>query len=244
MNEKSVKSELLGIDIPVAEFENQVYIIQHRTISQVLADYPRILIKTEPQLITEARCVYWCLAEDKETGAHYESIGESCPRTLTNDISKNYRATMAYHRAVDRAVIGLLKVQGLEGLKEYYSSFELEQPAENEYPKKIPEFSENGFSAPPEVENVNPHGNQATAAQNGRSNNTYPEIQSGSTSELTDDTVILIGSCRNRRYGDVKDTEKFKEFLNWIAHSEMDYPDVSRKEQIKMFKKLAEETVS
>ncbi len=232
MNEKSVKSELLGIDIPVTEFENQVYIIQHRTIGQVLADYPRIHIKTEPQLITEARCVYWCLAEDAQTGAHYESIGESCPRTLTNDISKNYRATMAYHRAVDRAVIGLLKVRGLEGLKEYYSSFELEQPAENEYPEKITEFSEDGFCEPPEAENANPHNNQAIVALN------------GNTSELTDDTVILIGSCRNRRYGDVKDTEKFKEFLNWIANSEMDYPDAARKEQIKMFKKLATETFS
>ena len=243
MNEKSVRSELLGCDIPVTEFENQVYIIQHRTISQVLADYPRIRIKTEPQLITEARCVYWCLAEDTETGAHYESIGESCPRTLTNDISKNYRATMAYHRAVDRAVIGLLKVRGLEGLKEYYSSFELEQPAENEYPEKITEFSESGFSEPPEAENTNPHGNQA-AAQNGYSNNDYPNTNNGNTSEFTDDTVILIGSCRNRRYGEVKETEKFKEFLKWIANSEMDYPDAARKEQIKMFKKLAIETFS
>ena len=42
-------------------------------------------------------------------------------------------------------------------------------------------------------------------------------------SVLNDDEVILMGNCRNKRYGDVKNTPEFASFLNWAKSSTVSY---------------------
>lgn len=56
-----------------------------------------------------------------------------------------------------------------------------------------------------------------------------------------DDEVLLLGNCRGKKFGDVKDTEVFKSFLNWVKTSNTNYADAAQKEQFARLKKLSQE---
>lgn len=60
-----------------------------------------------------------------------------------------------------------------------------------------------------------------------------------SASAIADDEVILLGNCRGKRYGDVKDSDTFKSFLRWVACSKNVYTDEKIAEQFRRFKTLA-----
>ena len=62
---------------------------------------------------------------------------------------------------------------------------------------------------------------------------------SGTAGAMTDDTVILIGNCRNKKYGDVKGTAAFNSFLNWMRTSSTKYDNPEQQAQFDYFKKLA-----
>lgn len=55
---------------------------------------------------------------------------------------------------------------------------------------------------------------------------------------ISDDTVVLIGNCRGKRYGDVKDSDQFKSFLKWAKASTTSYPDADKQAQYEIFKKM------
>ena len=59
------------------------------------------------------------------------------------------------------------------------------------------------------------------------------------TEGFSDDEVILIGNCRGKKYGEVKDTSTFKSFLTWAASSAISYPEPEKENQFKRFKALA-----
>lgn len=57
--------------------------------------------------------------------------------------------------------------------------------------------------------------------------------------EINDNEVILLGNCRGKRYGEVKDTQLFKCFLHWAKNATPKYPDKAIEEQFLKFKNLA-----
>lgn len=59
---------------------------------------------------------------------------------------------------------------------------------------------------------------------------------------LLEDEIILIGNCRKKRYGDVKNTVEWEKFLEWIKGSNTSYPD-SRQQQYERIKRMALKTV-
>ena len=62
------------------------------------------------------------------------------------------------------------------------------------------------------------------------------------SSGIADDEVILIGNCRGKKYGEVKETTVFKSFLAWVKTSNCSYPDEKRRSQALRLKELAMKT--
>ncbi len=58
--------------------------------------------------------------------------------------------------------------------------------------------------------------------------------------KLSDDTVILIGNCRGKKFGDAKTTEAFKSFLKWVKTAAPSYDDAAKNAQLRAFKSMAE----
>lgn len=56
---------------------------------------------------------------------------------------------------------------------------------------------------------------------------------------LADDEIILMGNCRKQKYGDVKDTKTFLNFLNWAKKAPNTY-DGEARNQFERIKQLAE----
>ena len=59
------------------------------------------------------------------------------------------------------------------------------------------------------------------------------------SSGISDDEIILIGNCKGKKYGDVKDTPVFKSFLTWIKTSNCSYSDEPRRNQALRLKEIA-----
>ena len=55
---------------------------------------------------------------------------------------------------------------------------------------------------------------------------------------FSNDEVILIGNCRGKKIGEVRGTEKFKSFLEWIKASKTKYDNSEAQAQYMRFKKL------
>lgn len=56
---------------------------------------------------------------------------------------------------------------------------------------------------------------------------------------IADDEIILMGNCRGKKYGDVKDTPMFKSFLNWAKNSNSSYKDPAQVAQMEKFKAMS-----
>lgn len=59
---------------------------------------------------------------------------------------------------------------------------------------------------------------------------------------IRDDEVILIGNCKGKKYGDVKDTPTFKSFLKWTRTATTSYQNPDCADQLARFKMLAEKS--
>ena len=60
---------------------------------------------------------------------------------------------------------------------------------------------------------------------------------------ITDETIIQIGNCRNKTYGEVKGTAQFKSFLRWMRTSTTKYDSPEQQRQFDLFKEMAKEAV-
>lgn len=56
---------------------------------------------------------------------------------------------------------------------------------------------------------------------------------------FADDEIILIGNCKGKSYGEVKETEIFKSFLAWTKKTTTSYPEAKKADQLRRFKMLA-----
>lgn len=66
-----------------------------------------------------------------------------------------------------------------------------------------------------------------------------PQNPTNASQPLRDDEKLLIGNCKGKRYGDVKNTETFKSFLIWIKNASGNYSDPKRKDQFDRLKAFA-----
>ena len=66
-----------------------------------------------------------------------------------------------------------------------------------------------------------------------------PAAPTAPTGGFADNEVILIGNCRGKKYGDVKDSKAFKSFLNWVKTSSISYPEADKNAQLERFRALA-----
>ena len=55
---------------------------------------------------------------------------------------------------------------------------------------------------------------------------------------LADDEIILIGNCKGKKYGDVKNTQNFKAFVGWAKKTSTSYPDEAQNDQLHRIKQL------
>lgn len=55
---------------------------------------------------------------------------------------------------------------------------------------------------------------------------------------FADAEIILIGSCKGKKYGDVKNSNAFKSFVKWVKNTNTSYPDPKAQSQFTRFKKL------
>lgn len=56
---------------------------------------------------------------------------------------------------------------------------------------------------------------------------------------ITDDTVLLMGNCKGKTYGEVKNTATFASFMKWVKTSDSTYPKPEQQAQFLQLKKIA-----
>ena len=56
---------------------------------------------------------------------------------------------------------------------------------------------------------------------------------------MSDDEVLLIGNCKGKKYGEVKDSPVFKSFINWIKTANTTYPNPDQQMQYTKLKAIA-----
>ena len=146
----NVFCEKIKEEIKYEEYSDGVKIIPHSTLEDILRRYSaRFEYEPKAVLVSPEMVVVECRITDKETGETVLKVGESNPMNLESDIARKYPATIAYQRAIDRAVVAIL---GL-GAK-FYSDQEinrkilaeaeklLDKSPAKEKEKKIREISE------------------------------------------------------------------------------------------------------
>lgn len=57
---------------------------------------------------------------------------------------------------------------------------------------------------------------------------------------FSDEEIILIGSCKGKKYKDVKDTPAFKAFTKWALTAKANYPDEKQNTQLLKIQKLGQ----
>lgn len=255
-------SKLLGVDIPVTETEDGLYIILHDTLRRFVRENKRIDITCKPLLLSQTMCVFEATAKDTETGIVCTEIGESNPRNLKNALAKENPAIMAQYRAYDRALIQLLDLP--EG--KVYSNNEIQNAkvkSNNEDTK--PETKSNDTNLTPDVVydcEIRQEKDKFAIfdlkkksyilRKNGEYFlfNTKEEAMaqlkkreekraSVSTVQLDDEEELLIGAYKGKKYGEVKNDNEFKEFLNGLKSSKIAFGDEERMTQLNKLKLLA-----
>ena len=76
-----------------------------------------------------------------------------------------------------------------------------------------------------------------SASSNGSQTN--PPAAEKQAMTINDDTVIKIGNCRGKKYGEAKNTDTFKKFLAWIRTATPHYESPEQTEQFNAFKKMS-----
>lgn len=67
------------------------------------------------------------------------------------------------------------------------------------------------------------------------------QTQKAAGGPIADDEVILLGNCRGKKYGEVKNTAQFASFLNWARTASSKYDNPEQQRQFDAFKALAKE---
>lgn len=184
-------SKTIGVEVELDECEGGIKLIRHETIESILHENEKklkvdcVLKCCNPQMV-----VVECTATLLDTGKTFFKVGEANPSNLEGEISKKYPATMAYNRAIDRAVIAAL---GLPQ-KKVYSSEEIQNA------KKIKNHTEEqtdfSFNNLPPFENLpfeEPDNIQPPEDSNSKKNTASQENEKAESivSEMEDATVPM-----------------------------------------------------
>mgnify|MGYP000902246125 CR=1 FL=1 len=184
-------SKTIGVEVELDECEGGIKLIRHETIESILHENEKklkvdcVLKCCNPQMV-----VVECTATLLDTGKTFFKVGEANPSNLEGEISKKYPATMAYNRAIDRAVIAAL---GLPQ-KKVYSSEEIQNA------KKIKNHTEeqtdSSFNNLPPFENLpfeEPDNIQPPEDSNSKKNTASQENEKAESivSEMEDATVPM-----------------------------------------------------
>ena len=248
----------LGIFVPVHEEEDGMLLISHETLEKIVEEY-HIDVNIVWSKVSDASaivCAKASIGNDPKTckeGA--EKIGEANGFNLDSDMSKAYPATMAYIRAIDRAVISLLDIDS----NKLYSTSEIEgsvgssestdEEPKTPIPEEMPEDAveetlpfepsesstvEEPAPTPEPVSNPSPMPDPTPEPE------PDPEPDPEPIAALfDDDEIILIGNCRNKKYGEVKGSPEFATFLTWVRDASPAYASPEKMNQFEKFKKLA-----
>lgn len=88
-----------------------------------------------------------------------------------------------------------------------------------------------------------------TGKESSPARQTHTQAKSGTVSKtsvsandtIKDDEVIRIGNCRGQKYGEVKNSEAFSSFLNWVKTASGGYNDPVQQRQYIIFKKMSQQ---
>ena len=99
----------LNEEIKYEEYADGAKVIPHSTLEDILRRHSdRFEYEPKAVLVSPEMVVVECRITDKETGETVLKVGESNPMNLESDIARKYPATIAYQRAIDRAVVAIL----------------------------------------------------------------------------------------------------------------------------------------
>lgn len=79
--------------------------------------------------------------------------------------------------------------------------------------------------------------NRTSQPPSGQNNSVNPAGQK--PFPLSDDEILLFGSCRGKKVGDVKNSDLFHSFLRWVATANTSYNESDVNEQFKKLKEYA-----
>lgn len=108
----------------------------------------------------------------------------------------------------------------------------------NQQPNSKPSQSQTRPQTP--SQNANQAAPKQTSGMTNQSSQNTATKPATTGALIAEDEVILIGNCRGKKYGEVKDTPTFKSFLAWVAGSNSTYRDEKQSEQFKRLKQLAQ----
>ena len=245
MEQYSIETKL-GISIPLQQVEGEdIMIVEHAEIMRIIRER-KILYEFSPKdpVITPVgdgmEIIYHVTMRDPETGLSAVAVGESNPTNLETDIAKKYPAIIASNRAIDRAMIQILGISS-----KAYSDLEVQVMYQN---ARASCKNENGYSPetdsgifdqddgyihlPDEEYHPCAEGLPASGMEN----------ENAEAPLLADDEKLLVGNCKGERYGAIKNTAKWKSFLNWVkSHPNANYNnDSGQQEQFERIRKLVE----
>ncbi len=100
-------------------------------------------------------------------------------------------------------------------------------------------FKNSAVAAPALAPTAKPAAPAPTAKPAPAENPKSTTSDAASDAVFKDDEVILIGNCKGKKYGEVKETTSFLSFLNWVKTSSTTYPTEEQNAQMKRLKSLA-----
>ena len=212
--QKKVLLEGINATLPVEIVtEDGKGLIKHDVLENFILKYPRIVSEYTPVTVDTKNpaAVVMCKMTDTQTKQSVIKVGETNPSTLKTEISRNYGVTMAFQRAFNRAAIALLGLN--EGGHIYAEGIELSREDLLKGEKKLMEAAD---IAPVLNANATFTVQQETAPAPAPVMDNEEKKTETPTYVMTDDTILEIGGQMGKRLGDVKNTKKFRDFLEWV----------------------------
>ena len=201
--------------------DDGVGLIKHDVIENFLTKIPRIDVNYKAIFVNPPNAVIECRMTDTQTKHTVTKVGETNLSTLTTDISRNFGVTMAYQRAYNRAAIALL---GLNEGGHIYSDLEVS--------RKDLERRNNKDSFQKKQEIPEPVAEVPVTTPVAEAKPETPAYT------MTDETVILIGGQKGSKLGEIKETKKFRSFLEWVKNPNtvMSFNDDEQRKQFEFLR--------
>ena len=223
-----------------AEIVGKKYVLPHSSLEKFATDNN---IKTEMSVISPEKNHPLVMCEVQYDKINIKTVGEATENTLWTDTAKDYPVTIAWARAMDRAIIKLLDFDEMVcSDKEINTRKKKKKTIENWIPSEEPAVPEEYF-----VDNIHEIFNtqkedvveDVPATSEEKPIVKKAETKEETTPDISPDTVILFGKYKGRKFQEITD-EEFSKYTAFLRKENVSFADKKKSEQLEyLLKKYA-----